>query len=122
MFAKYFGLSVLFFIPFVVFYIYFILNGINIFGTVYTLLNTPLYYWIGLCIVTIISLFFNDEKSMSLAGLPCLLLVLGLIKLNYFIESNYNPVLTCFISIVCAIIFTFIAYTFYKNTKYFLKI
>jgi len=122
MFAKYSALSVLFFVPFIVFYIYFSMNGIYVINTVYVLINTPLYYWIGLCVTTIISFILNDEKSLGFGCIPCLLAVIGLIYLNHFIETSYNPILSCIITIVCAVVFTFIAYKFYKNTKYFLKI
>jgi len=87
MFVKYFALSVLFFVPFIVFYVYFLMNGINVINTVYVLINTALYYWIGLCVTTIISFMLNDEKSLGLGCIPCMLAVIGLI---YLIKSFYR--------------------------------
>jgi hypothetical protein len=120
--AKFFAMSVLGIIPFIIFHIYFLTQGINIINSVFVLVNTPLYYWIGLSIAVIIMFIFNDEKSISFIGVPCLLLVLGLIYINHIIAINHNPVFTCIITIVCAVITTFIGYRFYKKTKYFLKI
>jgi hypothetical protein len=122
MFAKLSAMSVLGIIPFFVFYTYFSINGINIISTVFMLINTPLYYWIGLCISTVIIFIFNDEKSISFAVMPCFLLLWGFIKMNNFIATNYRPVFTCIITIASAIVATIIAYKVYKNTKYFLKI
>jgi hypothetical protein len=122
MLAKFSAMSVLGIIPFIIFHTYFLTQSINIINNVFVLVNTPLYYWIGLCIATIIMFIFNDEKSVSFVGVPCLLLVLGLIYINYIIAINHNPLFTCIITIICAVITTFIGYRFYKNTKYFLKI
>jgi ABC-type Na+ efflux pump permease subunit len=122
MFAKYSVLSVLGIIPFIAFYTYFLLNGINIIDSIYVLINTPLYYWISLCLMTIICLFFNDEKAVVYSSIPVLLLMVGVIYLNNFIVKNYNPVFTCIISIACAVVSTVTAYKVYKNTKYFLKV
>jgi ABC-type Na+ efflux pump permease subunit len=122
MFAKYFGISILFIIPFIAFYVYFLLNGINVIESVYVLFNTPLYYWIGLCSITIASFIFNDEKALSLSCLPCLLLVIGIIQLNHYVGTIFHPIFTCLISVLCTFVFTLLAYRFFKNTKYFLKI
>jgi ABC-type Na+ efflux pump permease subunit len=122
MLAKFFAMSVLGIIPFAIFYTYFLTQDINIINSVFVLINTPLYYWIGLCIATIIMFVFNDEKSISFIGVPCLILILGLIYINHIIAINYNPMVTCIITIACAVISTFIGYRFYKKTKYFLKI
>jgi hypothetical protein len=122
MLAKFSAMSVLGIIPFIIFYTYFLLNGINIIDSLYMLINTPLYFWVVLCISTICMFLFNDEKSISFVGIGSMLLDLGIIYLNHFIAVNYHPVFTCIITIVCAVIATFISYRFYKKTKYFLKI
>jgi hypothetical protein len=122
MFAKFFTMTIIGIIPISVFYITFLLNGINIINNIYTLINMPLYFWIGSSIALIVIFIFNDEKSISFASMPCILLMVGLIKLNYYIGTNYNSLFTCIITVSLAVIMTFVGYKFYKNTKYFLKI
>lgn len=122
MLAKYASLGVLGIIPFAVFFIVFLANGITIFESVYVAINTPFYFWIILCLGTLTFFIFSDEKSASFGAIPCILLTAGIIKLNQFISSKYNPAFTCIITIVCALVATFAAHKVYKNTKYFLKI
>jgi hypothetical protein len=122
MLAKLSAMSIFGIAPFFIFYIYFLIEGINIIDTVFVAINTPFYFWIGLCILTAATFPFSDEKSASFACLPCLLVIIGIIIANDYIAANYHPVFTCFISIACAFIATVIAYKVYKNTKYFLKI
>jgi hypothetical protein len=57
----------------------FLLNGINIINNIYTVINTLLYLWIGSSIAAIVIFLFNDEKTISFAAMPCMLLVVGLI-------------------------------------------
>jgi hypothetical protein len=120
--AKYVTITIIGIIPFVAFYMTFLLNGIYIITNVYTVINTLLYVWIGSSIAAIVIFLFNDEKTISFAAMPCMLLVLGLIKLNYYIETTYNIVYTCIITMLAAVITLFLCYKFYKNTKCFLKI
>jgi hypothetical protein len=120
--AKLSALSILGIIPFIIFYVYFIINGINIIDNIFMVLNTPFYFWISLCLITIVTFIFNDEKSATFAGMPFLILIAALLYLNDYVAVNYHPVLTCIITIACAIITTVIAYNFYKKTKCFLKI
>jgi ABC-type Na+ efflux pump permease subunit len=122
MLAKISAMSLFGIVPFFIFYVYFLIEGINIIDTVFMALNTPFYFWIALCLVTANTFPFSDEKSVSFACLPCLLVIIGIIIANDYIAANYHPIFTCFISIVCAVIATIIAYKVYKNTKYFLKI
>jgi hypothetical protein len=72
--------------------------------------------------MTIVNFLFNDEKSVAFAGMPFLILIMGLLYLNDFLTAKFYPAITVIITIVCAVVVTFIAYKVYKNTKYFLKI
>jgi hypothetical protein len=122
MFAKLSAMSILGIIPFFVFYAYFLFNGINIIDNIFIALNTPLYFWIGLCIVTIMTFPFSDEKSVAFACMPFIISIMGLLYLNDYIAVNYHPAFTCIITVICATVTTFIGYKSYKNTKYFLRI
>ena len=122
MFAKLSAMSVLGIIPFIVFHAYLLFNDINIINNIFTALNTPLYFWICLCIMTIVCFLFNDEKTIGLAAMPFMLLILGLLYLNDFLAVKFFPAITVIVTIVCAVVVTFIAYKFYKNTKCFLRI
>jgi 4-amino-4-deoxy-L-arabinose transferase-like glycosyltransferase len=122
MFAKLSAISVFGIIPFIIFYTYLLFNGINIIDNIYAAINTPLYFWICLCVTIIISFLFNDEKSASLACMPFLLLVAGLLYLNDFLAVKFYPAITVIVTIICAAVVAVIAYKFYKKTKYFLKI
>ena len=122
MFAKLSAMSIFSLIPFIVFDIYLLFIGINIFDNVFMALNTPFYFWISLCVVIIIAFLFNDEKSASLACMPFLILMAGLLYLNDFLAVRFFPAITVIVTIVCVVIVTFIAYRFYKNTKCFLGI
>ena len=122
MFAKLLAMSVLSIIPFIVFYTYLLFKGINIIDNIFTALNTPFYFWISLCVVIIISFLFNDEKSASLACMPFLIVVAGLLYLNDFLAVRFYPAITVVVTIICAAVVTVIAYRFYKNTKRFLGI
>jgi hypothetical protein len=122
MFAKLSAMGVLGIIPFIVFNTYLLFNGINIIDNIFMALNTPLYFWISLCIMTIVNFLFNDEKSAAFAGMPFLILIMGLLYLNDFLTAKFYPAITVITTIVCAVVVTFIAYKFYKKTKYFLKI
>jgi surface polysaccharide O-acyltransferase-like enzyme len=75
-----------------------------------------------LCIMTIVNFLFNDEKSITFACVPFMILITGLLYLNDFLAAKFYPAVTLIITIVCAVIATFVAYKFYKKTKYFLKI
>jgi len=122
MLAKLFAMGILGIVPFYIYNVYFLINGINIINTVYLAINTPFYFWIALCAVMIFTFPFSDEKSVSLACIPSLLIIVGIFIVNDYIAANLHPVLSCVITIVCTIVVTFIAYKFYKTTKYFLKI
>lgn len=122
MFAKLSAMSVLGLIPFIIFYTYFLFNGVNIIDNIFMAINTPLYFWISLCIMTIVSFLFNDEKSITFTGVPFMILIVGLLYLNDFLTVKFYPAITLIITIVCAVFVTFVAYKFYKKTKYFLKI
>lgn len=122
MFAKLSAMSIFGIVPFIMFYVYLLINGINIIDTVYMALNTPFYFWIALCMITAVTFPFSNETSVAFAGLPCLLVMLGIIIANDYLAVKYFPAITVIITIVCAIIVTVIAYKVYKNTKYFLKI
>jgi ABC-type Na+ efflux pump permease subunit len=122
MFAKLSAMSIFSIIPFIIFYTYFLFNGINIIDNIFIAFNTPQFFWILLCLMTIFTFIFNDENSVSFAGIPCILFATGLIFLNNFIATNYHPILTCIVTIICTVIVTVVAYKVYKKTKYFLKI
>ena len=122
MFAKLSALSVLGIIPFFIFYTYLRFNGVNIIDNIFMAINTPLYFWIGLCIMTIVCFLLNDEKSIAYAAIPSLILMAGLLYLNDFLGVKLNPAFTVITTMICAVIVTFIAYKMYKKTKYFLKI
>jgi len=122
MFAKLSAMSILGVIPFIIFYIYLLFNDINIINDIFSAINTPLYFWICLCIITIVCFIFNDEKTIGFAGIPFMILMAGLLYLNDFLAIKYFPVITVIITIVFAVVVTFVAYGFYKKTKYFLKI
>ena len=122
MFAKLLAMSVFGIIPFIVFYTYLLFNGINIIDNIFMAINTPFYFWICLGVMIIVSFIFNDEKSASLACMPFLLFIVGLLYLNDYLAVSISPAITVIITIVCAVVVTFIAYRFYKKTKYFLKI
>jgi hypothetical protein len=122
MLAKLSAMSMFGIIPFIMFYTYFLIKGIYIIDTVFLAINTPFYFWIALCIITAITFPFSNEGSVSFICLPCLLVIIGIVIVNDYIGANYNPVFTCIITIVCAVVATIIAYKVYKNTKYFLKI
>ena len=122
MFAKLSAMSIFSLIPFIVFDIYLLFIGINIFDNVFMAVNTPFYFWISLCVMIIISFLFNDEKSASLACMPFLILMAGLLYLNDFLAVKFFPAITVIVTIVCAVVVTVIAYRFYKNTKCFLGI
>ena len=122
MLAKLSAMSVLGIIPFFLFYTYLRFNGVNIIDNIFMAINTPLYFWIGLCIVTIICFLLNDEKSIAYACIRSLILMVGLLYLNDFLGTKFNPAITVITTIICAVIVTFIAYKMYKKTKYFLKI
>jgi hypothetical protein len=122
MFAKLSAMSILGIIPFIIFYTYFLFNGVNIIDNIVMSINTPLYFWISLCIMTIVNFLFNDERSITFAGVPFLILLAGLLYLNDFLAAKLHPAVTLIVTIVCVVVVTFIAYTFYKKTKYFLKI
>jgi hypothetical protein len=122
MFAKLSAMSILCIIPFFIFYAYFLFNGINIIDNIFIAFNTLLYFWIGLCIVTIITFPFNDEKSVAFACMPFIISIMGLLYLNDYIAVNYHPAFTFIITIICATVTTFVGYKSYKNTKYFLRI
>jgi len=122
MFAKLFAMSILGIVPFYIFNIYFLINGTNIINSVFLAIDTPFYFWIALCVVTIFTFPFSDEKSVSFACIPCLLGMLVIFFINDYIAANYHPVLSCIFTIACAVVITIIAYKAYKNTKYFLKI
>ena len=122
MLAKLSAMSVLSIIPFFIFYTYLRFNGINIIDNIFMAINIPLYFWIGLCIMTIICFLLNDEKSIAYACIPSLILMVGLLYLNDFLGVKFYPVITVITTMICAVIVTFIAYKMYKKTKYFLKI
>jgi hypothetical protein len=122
MLAKLSAMSILGIVPFFIFNTYFQINGINIINTVFMAINTPFYFWIALCVVTIFTFPFSDEKSVTFACMPCLLAMAGIFFANDYVAANYHPVFTCIITMVCTIVTTIIAYKVYKNTKYFLKI
>jgi hypothetical protein len=122
MLAKLSSMSIFGIAPFIMFYVYLLINGINIIYSVYMAINTPFYFWIALCVITAVTFPFSNETSVAFAGLPCLLVILGIIIANDYLSVKYHPVFTCIITIVCAVIATIIAYKVYKNTKYFLKI
>jgi hypothetical protein len=122
MLAKLSTMSILGILPFFIFYAFFLINGANIIDTVFTAINTPFYFWIALCVVTILTFPFSDERSASFACMPCLLVIVGIFIANDYIAAHYHPVLSCIFTIACAVIATIIAYKVYKNTKYFLKI
>jgi hypothetical protein len=122
MLAKLSAMSVLSIIPFFIFYAYLRFNGINIMDNIFMAMNTPLYFWIGLCIMIIICFLINDEKSIAFACIPSIILLVGLLYLNDFLIVKFNPVITVITTMICAVIVTFIAYKIYKKTKYFLKI
>jgi ABC-type Na+ efflux pump permease subunit len=122
MLAKLSAMSVLGIIPFFIFYTYLRFNGINIIDNIFMAINTPLYFWIGLCIMTIICFLLNDEKSIGCAGILSFIPLVGLLYLNDFLGAKYNPLITVITTMICAVIVTFIAYKIYKKTKYFLKI
>jgi hypothetical protein len=122
MFAKLSAMSVFGIVPFVVFYTCFLFNGVNIIDNIFMAINTPLYFWISLCIMTTVSFLFNDERSITFACMPFLILIAGLFYLNDFLAAKFYPAVTIISTIVCAVIVTFVAYKFYKKTKYFLKI
>jgi ABC-type Na+ efflux pump permease subunit len=122
MFAKLSAMSIFSIIPFIVFYTYLLFIGINIFDNIFMAINTPFYFWISLCTMIIISFLFNDEKSASLACMPFLLLVIGLLYLNDYLAVNFSPAITVVVTVIFAVVVTVIAYKFYKNTKCFLGI
>jgi hypothetical protein len=122
MLAKLSAMSVLCIVPFFIFYTYSRLNGVNIIDNVFMAVNTPLYFWIGLCIITITCFLVNDEKSIAYASVPSLILIGGLLYLNDFLGAKFNPVITVITTMTCAVIVTFVAYKIYRTTKYFLKI
>lgn len=121
-FAKLSAMSIFGIIPFFIFYLYFLFNGINIIDNIFIALNTPLYFWIGLCMVTIITFPFSDEKSVAFAAMPFLISIMGLLFLNDYIAANYHPAFTSIVTIMCATVTTFVGYKSYKNTKYFLRV
>jgi len=120
--AKLFAMSILAIVPFFIFNAYFLINGSNIIDTVFKAINTPFYFWIALCAVTIFTFPFSDEKSVSLACIPGLLVIVGIFIVNDYIAANFHPVLSCIVTVVFAVVVTLIAYKLYKTTKYFLKI
>jgi ABC-type Na+ efflux pump permease subunit len=120
--AKLSATSVFSIITFFVFYTYLGFNGINIIDNLFMAINTPLYFWISLCIMTIICFLLNDEKSVAFACIPSLILMAGLLYLNDFLGVKFNPAITVITTMITAVIITFIAYKMYKKTKYFLKI
>jgi ABC-type Na+ efflux pump permease subunit len=122
MLAKPSSMSIFGIVPFIMFYVYLLINGINIIDTVYVAINTPFYFWIALCMITAVTFPFSNETSVAFAGLPYLLVMLGIIIANDYLAVKYHHVFTCIITIVCAVIVIIIAYKIYKNTKYFLKI
>lgn len=122
MLAKLSAMSILGIIPFIVFSIYAIFNGVKIIDNIFMAINIPFYFWINLGIVTIVCFLFNDEKSMGFAAVPFILLMMGLLYLNDFLAEELFPQITVILTIICAAIVTFIAYRFYKKTKIFLKI
>jgi hypothetical protein len=122
MFAKLSAMSIFGIVPFILFYVYFLIKGINIIDTVYMAINTPFYFWTALCIIMAITFPFSNEGSVSFVVLPCLLVIIGIMIVNDYIAANYHPIFSCIIAIVCAVVATIIAYKAYKNTKYFLKI
>jgi len=122
MLAKISAMSIFGIAPFFIFYVYLLIKGINIIDSVFIVINTPFYFWIGLCVVTAITFPFSDEKSASFAGLPCMVFMVGIIIANDYIAANYHPIFTCIITIACAAAATIIAYKAYRNTKFFLKI
>jgi hypothetical protein len=122
MLAKLSAMSIFSIIPFIVFYVYLLFNGVNIIDNAFIAINTPLIFWVLFCLMTLVTFLFNDENSVSFAGMPGMLFVTGLILLNNFIATNYHPILTCIITILCTVVATIIAYKVYKKTKYFLKV
>jgi len=122
MFAKLSAMSILGIAPFILFYVYFLIKGINIIDTVYMAINTLFYFWIALCIIMSVTFPFSSEGSLTFVILPCLLVIIGIMIANDYIAANYHPVMSCITTIVCAAVVTIIAYKVYKNTKYFLKI
>ena len=122
MFAKLSAMSILGIAPFILFYVYFLIKGINIIDTVYMAINTLFYFWIALCIIMSVTFPFSSEGSLTFVILPCLLVIIGIMIANDYIAANYHPVMSCITTIVCAAVATIIAYKVYKNTKYFLKI
>jgi hypothetical protein len=75
-----------------------------------------------LCIMTIVNFLFNDEKSITFTCVPFMIIIVGLLYLNDFLAAKFYPAISLIITIVCVVVVTFIAYKFYKKTKYFLKI
>jgi len=122
MLAKLSAMSILGIVPFFIFDVYLLINGINVIHTIYLAINTPFYFWTALCIITAITFPFSNEGSVSFVVFPCLLVIIGIMIVNDYIAANYHPIFSCIIAIVCAVVATIIAYKAYKNTKYFLKI
>jgi hypothetical protein len=103
-------MSVLGIIPFFIFYAHLGVNGVNIIGNVFMAINAPLYFWIGLCVMTIICFLSNDEESVAYACMPSLTLTVGLLCLNDFLRARFNPAFTVITTMTCAVVVTFIAY------------
>ena len=122
MLAKLSAMSILGIVPFFIFDVYLLINGINVIETIFLAINTPFYFWIALCVVMIFTFPFSDEKSASFACIPCLVGMFVIFYTNDYVATNYHPVFTCIITLVCTVVVTIIAYKVYKNTKYFLKI
>jgi hypothetical protein len=110
------------FVPFIMFYIFFLMHGYNILDNAWEIIKTLLYFWNGCCLASICVFLSGDEKTASCMALPCIGIIIALSYGDYIIKTNYNINAGIIISLSSAIISTVFCYRFYTKTKFFLKI
>jgi ABC-type Na+ efflux pump permease subunit len=119
--AKITSVLLLSLVPFITMFVFFMINGHNILPSPAFYIITPLLFWLAACSLMMTAIFFNDEKSASFSAIACLSLILGVIKLLFYFNSLYAPIIGVVFLLLLTIIVTLTAKLVFKNTKIFLK-
>jgi len=120
-FAKMITTVILCSVPFIIYYCFFAVTGLNILYSKSLFFNTLLFFWLGGCLVAIIVIFFNDEKNVAIPAVFILFLFVGLVKAMFIFNERYSETLGTILLSFLAVFVTLIAILFYKNTKMYLK-
>lgn len=108
-------------VPFIIMFIFFIVNGYNILPSLLFYFVTPLLFWLGGCSAMMIIIFFNDEKSAAFFSLISMFFIIGLTKIVFYLNYIYSGIASIAFLVSLTALFTLATKFVFKHTKIFLK-